>query len=100
MRFLIALFANETTVREHLAEATEGLIPGIAIAELHDGARKSGRVQANLARIGALVASSVVLGCDATTARWSGEMKQSLRLKGRLLPENDIWIAAIAGQHD
>lgn len=97
---IIALFANETTVREHLAEAPEVFIPCVAIAELNYGARKSGRVQANLARIGALVASNVVLGCDATTAHWYGEIKHSLRLKGRPLPENDIWIAAIAVQHD
>ncbi|WP_316436454.1 type II toxin-antitoxin system VapC family toxin [Leptolyngbya sp. NK1-12] len=96
----IALFANESTVREHLAEATEVFIPCIAIAELNYGARKSSRVQANLARIDAFVASTGVLGCDATPARWYGEIKYSLRLKGCPLPENDSWIAAIAGQPD
>jgi tRNA(fMet)-specific endonuclease VapC len=38
--------------------------------------------------------------CDAETAQQYGEVKNKLRLKGRPLPENDIWIAALALQHD
>jgi tRNA(fMet)-specific endonuclease VapC len=34
------------------------------------------------------------------TARQYGEVKNRLRLKGRPLPENDVWIAALALQHD
>jgi tRNA(fMet)-specific endonuclease VapC len=40
-----------------------------------------------------------VLPCDATTARLYGEIKASLRSKGRPIPENDIWNAAVAQQH-
>ncbi|MBN1284239.1 MAG: PIN domain-containing protein [Anaerolineae bacterium] len=29
-----------------------------------------------------------------------GEIKNELQAKGRPIPENDIWIAAIAKQHD
>ena len=29
-----------------------------------------------------------------------GKVKNGLRKKGRPIPENDIWIAAIAFQHD
>lgn len=43
---------------------------------------------------------SIVLGCDAETARRYGEVKNGLRQKGRPIPENDIWIAAIALQYD
>ena len=32
--------------------------------------------------------------------RGYGEIKNALRIKGRPLPENDIWIAALARQHD
>jgi tRNA(fMet)-specific endonuclease VapC len=46
------------------------------------------------------VFSSVVLACDLDTAREYGVIKNALREKGRLIPENDIWIAAIARQHD
>lgn len=96
---IIALFADEEAVKAKLAAAEEVLLPSIAIGELCYGARKSGKPQENLARIDELVAVSVVLQCDAETARRYGDTKNELRLKGRPLPENDIWIAALALQH-
>jgi tRNA(fMet)-specific endonuclease VapC len=94
------VLADEASVRTNLAQAEEVFIPSIAIGELYYGARKSGRTQENLARVDELVANSAVLGCDAETARRYGEVKNGLRLKGRPLPENDIWIAALALQHN
>ena len=41
-----------------------------------------------------------MLSCDAVTAWIYGEVRDRLRLKGRPIPENDLWIAAIAIQHD
>ena len=96
---IIALFADEAVVKNKLAQAKEVFIPSIVIGELCYGARKSGRSQANLARVDELIANSTVLGCDAQTAQLYGEIKNRLRIKGRPLPENDIWIAAIALQH-
>jgi tRNA(fMet)-specific endonuclease VapC len=46
-----------------------------------------------------LAEETTVLSCDAGTAAQYGEIKNQLRAKGRPLPENDIWIAAIAIQH-
>ena len=97
---LIALFADEAAVKSRLAQADEVFIPSIAIGELFFGARKSGRIQENLAYIDELAIASIILACDTDTARHYGEIKYALRLKGRPLPENDIWIAAIAFQHD
>jgi tRNA(fMet)-specific endonuclease VapC len=96
---IIALFSNETVVKERLTQANEVFLPTVAIGELCYGAKKSGRPEENLARIDELVVSSTVLGCDVNTARQYGEVKHKLRLKGRPLPENDIWIAALALQH-
>lgn len=38
--------------------------------------------------------------CDTGTAREYGLIKDQLRKKGRPIPENDIWIAAVARQKD
>jgi tRNA(fMet)-specific endonuclease VapC len=97
---VIALFAGESSVQEHLGEAAEVFVPSIVIGELYFGVRKSGRVQQNLRRIDEFAFSSKVLACDLDTAREYGEIKSALHVKGRLIPENDIWIAAIARQHD
>ncbi|MDI6768372.1 MAG: type II toxin-antitoxin system VapC family toxin [Anaerolineales bacterium] len=97
---VIALFADEAAVKDNLAKTDEVFVPSVVIGELCYGAHKSARAKENLARIDDFAASSVVLGCDIETARAYGEIKNVLRIKGRPLPENDIWIAAIAIQHD
>lgn len=35
----------------------------------------------------------------AETSQQYGKIKNGLRVKGRPIPENDIWIAAICKQH-
>ncbi|MDZ8109117.1 MAG: type II toxin-antitoxin system VapC family toxin [Nostoc sp. DedQUE12a] len=97
---IIALFADELAVKDSLAQAGEVFIPSIAVGELCYGARKSGRLKENLERIEEFIANITVLECDAQTARHYGEVKNKLRLKGRPLPENDIWIAALTLQYN
>jgi tRNA(fMet)-specific endonuclease VapC len=93
---VIALFANEQTVVEQIEDAEEIFIPSIVIGELYYGARKSGRVRENVARIELFAEANVVLLCDNETSRWYGVVKDLLRQKGSLIPENDVWIAALA----
>jgi tRNA(fMet)-specific endonuclease VapC len=97
---IIALFADDAAVRDHLSRADQVFVPSIAIGELYFGAQKSGQAKENLAHIDEFASDSVVLGCDTETARRYGEIKYTLQAKGRPIPENDIWIAAIALQHD
>ncbi len=97
---VIALFANESPVIDRLREAEEVFVPSIVLGELYYGARKSSRVEENIARIDDFAEKSVVLGCGSETARQYGEIKNDLRQKGHPIPENDIWIAAIAVQND
>jgi len=54
----------------------------------------------NLKRIEAFIASNIILACDAVSAFHYGNIKEQLRQKGKPIPENDIWIAAIALQYD
>jgi tRNA(fMet)-specific endonuclease VapC len=97
---IIALFTDETAIKANLASAGEVFLPCIAIGELYYGARKSSKPSENLQRIDELAVAGVVLGCDTETARRYGGVKNKLRLKGRPIPENDIWIAALALQHN
>jgi tRNA(fMet)-specific endonuclease VapC len=96
---IIALFALDAAVQSQLAASPWIFIPSIALGELYYGAQRSGRAAANLARIDQFAARSTVLECDTSTARQYGEIRNLLRLKGKPIPENDIWIAAIAQQH-
>lgn len=96
---VIASFAADPQVLEHLRMAGTAIIPSIVFGELYYGARRSSRVQSNISRIDELAAQSPHLPCDLGTAQRYGIIKQSLRARGHPLPENDIWVAAIALQH-
>ncbi len=97
---LIALFANDVKVLHELRQAKTVFIPTIAFGELYYGAQKSSNAKANVHKIDELSAASAVLKCDIDTARHYAIIKNNLKLKGKPIPENDIWIAAIAMQHN
>ena|SRR5258708_5985885 len=93
-------FAKKDQALIALAQAgTNIYVPVVAIAEMYFGAFKSGRTAQNLLLVEKLAKQSKVLVCDIETARAFAQKKQELRRKGRPIPENDIWIAAIAKQH-
>jgi len=96
---VIALFANDTTVSQQLSEATEVLIPSVVLGELYYGARKSSQIDRNIELLDEFAARSTIVNCDLALARRYGLVKDRLREKGRPIPENDIWIAAVALSH-
>lgn len=97
---IIGLFANDQAILAHLSETDHIFIPSIVLGELYFGAYKSAHSERNVRRIEEFVAASAVLVCDVVTAMHYGRIKKALREKGRPLPENDIWIAALAQQHN
>jgi len=96
----IALFAGDLLVQEKVRNAEYIVTTPPVIGELCFGAQKSNKVTENLRKIDILVQQSIVFPCDLETAQWYGIIKEQLRRKGRPIPNNDIWIAAIAMQHD
>ena len=96
---VIALFAKKAVIAQRLTEAEEVFVASIVLGELYYGAQKSTRIETNVIRVNTFAASNVILGCDTTTAQYYGGIKNQLRAKGQPIPENDIWIAAIARQH-
>ena len=96
---LIAIFAGDANVQQYLTQANEIFVPVVALGELYYGARKSTRIEDNIRRIDEFASNCTLLDCDLDTARHYGQIKTNLRVKGRPIPENDIWIAAVARQH-
>ncbi len=96
---IIAFFAQEVAVLQQLNQALEVFIPSIVLGELYYGAEKSANAAANVRRIDELAARSAVLACDGETAEHYGRIKNELRAKGKPLPENDIWVSAVALHH-
>ena len=95
----IGILAKDEAVLSRLVETEAVFLPSIALGELYFGAFKSAHPDDNAERIDRLADSTVILYCDGTTAFHYGRIKADLRAKGRPIPENDIWIAAIAQQH-
>lgn len=96
---LIGILAKDEAILSRLVKTEAVFLPSIALGELYFGAFKSAHPDDNAERIDRLAASTAILYCDGTTALHYGRIKTSLRAKGRPIPENDIWIAAIAQQH-
>jgi len=96
---VIALFANDSGVLRQLSVASQIFIPSIVLGELYYGANKSAHSKSNIAHIDNFALKSAVLACDTDTARHYGRIKDHLRVKGSPIPENDIWIAALAKQY-
>jgi tRNA(fMet)-specific endonuclease VapC len=96
---IIAIFKRDANVLQQLGGADEIFIPAIAIGELYYGAHNSTQFQRNLREIQAFAAIAQVVPCDQLTAEIYGQVKSELKAKGNPIPENDLWIAAIARQY-
>ena len=96
---VIGILAKDQAILSRLIETEAVYLPTVVLGELYFGAFKSAHPDDNAQRIGRLATSSAVLSCDPTTALHYGRIKTGLRAKGRPIPENDIWIAAIALQY-
>ena len=97
---VIALFAGDRAVEAKVTNTENVALAPPIIGELCFGAQKSEKATENLHRINMFIEQHILFPCDLETAQWYGIIKERLRRKGRPIPNNDIWIAAIAMQHD
>lgn len=97
---VIALFGEDDQVLKKVQEAQEIYHPAIVIGELYYGAFNSTRKAENLRKVDEYRNEAAILNSDDHTARLYGEVKVALKKKGTPIPENDIWISAIALQYD
>jgi len=97
---VIAVFKGQSAIVNRLRAAAETYVSSVSVGELIFGALKSTNQARNLERIDELVTNSVVLPCDTDTARCYAGIKHELKQKARPIPDNDLWIAALALQYD
>jgi tRNA(fMet)-specific endonuclease VapC len=94
-----ALFVGDPALGEALAGDERHHLPVIVIGEYRYGllgSRHRGHLQGLLET---LIRESFVLLVDEVTAETYSQVRDELRQKGRPIPENDLWIAALARQH-
>ena len=97
---IVAYFKQESTVVQKIVSSPRVILSTVVLGELYFGARKSGRVVQNLDRIEKFREDRLVLTIDVETSQLFGILKRDLEAKGITIPDNDIWIAAIAMRND
>lgn len=86
---------------ETISTASEVLIPSIVLGELRYGFKGSVQEKSNEQNLIHFLRQSVVntLAVGESTTRSYAVLKHYLRQSGKVIPENDIWIAALAMEH-
>lgn len=72
----------------------------VALGELYKGAEKSARPGRNREVVDEFVELVALLLPDVATAECYAKASVALELKGQKIPENDLWIAAVALECD
>lgn len=94
-----ALFVGDPALGKVLAAEQRHHLPVIVIGEYRYGLLGS-RHRSHLEKLlETLIRESFVLSVEEATAEAYSHVRDDLRRKGRPIPENDIWIAALARQH-
>lgn len=97
---MLRIFRNDPGIAAHLKTAPVVYLLRIALGELQYGALRSRQREAQLALIREFLQTAVLLLPDQGTSEPYGQVKAELAGAGRLIPDNDIWIAALARQYD
>ena len=96
---IIDIFRGDKKTISRVKRIDGVYVPVIVIGELYYGANKSDQTPKRKLEVEQLEEMVTVLNITRSTARIYGEIKDKLRAKGRPIPENDIWIAAISLEH-
>lgn len=97
---VVAYFRGDQVLHPHFAGAVSLQLPWVVLGELYYGAQRAQRRQEQLAYIRDLLTYAMVLFPDRDTTATYGQVKGELAQFGKPIPDNDLWIAAIARQHD
>lgn len=94
-----ALAEHDAALVNRLEQVENLALSYISVAEFHYGLLGSTRPDAGLALLEALTATMPVLFPDPETTAHYAWIANHLKCKGRPIPHNDVWTAALARQH-
>jgi tRNA(fMet)-specific endonuclease VapC len=97
---IIALLQGDLNIADKVDSARSIYIPITVIGELYYGVMYTNKTDKYVADINKFINNYTVLHIDDSIAMVYGNIKAALKKKGKHIPENDIWIAAIAEHHD
>jgi tRNA(fMet)-specific endonuclease VapC len=93
---VIPYLKGDTAIGAQVQAASALFLPQTALGELYCGAYLSQNPAKHLANIKTLLVAVAVLCPGVATAEQYGRLRAQLAKAGAPIPENDIWIAALA----
>ena len=96
---LSAMADGDSRIGQMLNQASDIAVPVIVLGEYQYGIRQSRHRQRYEEWLAELVANCRVLDVDQATAAQYAEIRDELKRRGRPIPGNDLWIAALGRQH-
>lgn len=96
---LSAAADNDPAVVAHLNSADQLAIPVIVLGEYRHGIAQSRHRTNYESWLSGLLHDCIVLDITEPTTHYYAEIVLELKRKGKPIPTNDIWIAALCRQH-
>ncbi len=96
---VVAVLRRVPGVKERLHGAEELLVPLVTLGELEYGANLAAPQKRQREAVRTFMEGATLLLPTARTAAEYGRIKAALKASGTPLPENDVWIAAVALEH-
>lgn len=95
----VPLLNGDVAAGAFFAEASSLVLCPPVYGELVFGALKSSRAADNLFKLAGFLRACDFVVIDEVTSEQFGHLRAELQRKGRPIPENDLWIASLALQH-
>lgn len=95
-----ALFAGDRDLAKHLSGSARHHLPLVVSGEYRFGLAASRRRKELESLLSTLERESHLLALDVKTTEHYAAVRRELKAAGTPIPENDIWIAALARRFD
>ena len=95
-----SLLEGELSLERQLAGSEGHHLPAIVIGEYLFGISQSTTRRRLESLFRQLIRESILLDVDQQTGEYYAHIRLELKQKGRPIPDNDIWIAALARQYN
>jgi len=96
---VIPYLKGDTAIGAQVLASSALYLPQTVLGKLYCGAHLSQNTGKHLAKIQTFLAAVAVLTPGLATAEHYGHLRAQLAKAGTPIPENDIWIAALALEH-
>jgi len=96
---IIHYFKGHSAIIESLNSFDEVFVSSTVAGELYYGAFASSNSQKHIDQVQSFLTNCIIYSPDISTAIVYGKLKAHLKRNGTPIPENDIWIAAMAVEH-